>query len=122
MSLLVSIIQSDYAGVLQHINNGDNINAILNGNPPKSMLDIAIEARQSNPKIHAGYIVATLKAKGAKTYDELQSDIGIERPKIKNVGIAGVGSVRRSVTKLGGTRRCRSRRSRSRSRRSHRNR
>lgn len=120
MSLLVSIIQSDYAGVLQHINNGDNINAILNGNPPKSMLDIAIEARQSNPKIHAGYIVTTLKAKGAKTYDELQSDIGIERPKIKNVGIAGVGSVRRSVTKLGGTRRCRNRRSRS--RRSNRNR
>jgi len=85
MSLLKAILKSDYLGVVECIDNGDDINAVLNGNTPLSILDIAIQARDENPNdSQAKSIVILLSAKGAKTYTKLLE----QKPVKKNIPVS----------------------------------
>jgi hypothetical protein len=120
MSLLKSILDSNKSALIISINKGENVNAILNGNHPMSMLDLAISINNETPSEQANSIIAILKAKGAKTHTELMMTPtyptfsnkppvknklpplavkGTARGNIKTLGIAGLprgGSLRRS--------------------------
>ena len=103
MSLLKSILQSNYLNVAKYINKGEDINGTLKSTPPMTMLEVAIEANKENPSSQSSLIINLLKAKGAKTYPELVdaksknkrnlpplSLKGTVRGNIKTHGIAGL--------------------------------
>lgn len=101
MSLLKSILDSNYTKVAKSINKGYQVNDTLNTNPPMSMLDIAIQTNEANPSEKANSIIDLLKSKGGLTYAELLvtkarnnlpplSVKGTIRGNIKKTGIAGL--------------------------------
>lgn len=101
MPLLKAILESNYLKVAKYINKGAEINAILNGHPPRSILDIAIETDADNHSSQSSSIITLLKENGAKTYTELINPIhranlpplsvkGTARGNIKKTGIAGL--------------------------------
>ena len=71
MSLLSAIMKSEYLEVVEALDNKENVNATLNSNPPMTMLEVALEVNKENPSSLANSIIVLLKAKGAKTYEEL---------------------------------------------------
>lgn len=118
MSLLKSILESNYLKVEKSINRGEDLNDTLNTNPPISMLDLAIETDKDVHSSQSGLIITLLKSKGAKTYAELiepsvrpknslppLSVKGTVKGNIKTLGIAGLTS-RTGLTR-GGLRRTR---------------
>jgi len=126
MSLLRAILTSDYLTLVQGLDHGENVNAVLNGDPPKSLLDIAIEADSENSTVQSKAIISLLRTKGALTYAAIQTrqvaaPLALATPAplaapvpvtIKNAGIAGVGLPRRRVNlsgTKGGRRTCRRR-------------
>ena len=116
MSLLKSILESNYLKVAKSINRGEDLNDTLNTTPPISMLDLAIETDKDVHSSQSGLIITLLKSKGAKTYDELidpsvrpknslppLSVKGTVKGNIKTTGIAGLprrgGRTRRNRTR-----------------------
>jgi hypothetical protein len=115
MSLLKGILTSDYLTLVQGLDNRENVNAVLNGDPPKSLLDIAIEADSENSTMQSKAIISLLRTKGALTYAAIQArqvaapaaapvpaatPVPAAAPAaatIQNAGIAGVGLPRRRV-------------------------
>jgi len=119
MSLLKGILTSDYLTVVQGLDDRENVNAVLNGDPPKSLLDIAIEADSENSTMQSKAIISLLRTKGALTYAAIQArqvaapvalatpvpaaaPVALATPApaaatIQNAGIAGVGLPRRRV-------------------------
>jgi len=111
MSLLKGILTSDYLTLVQGLDNRENVNAVLNGDPPKSLLDIAIEADSENSTMQSKAIISLLRTKGALTYAAIQArqvaaPVALATPvpaagpaaaTIQNAGIAGVGLPRRRV-------------------------
>ena len=120
MSLLKAIMRSNYLELVEALDNGENVNNTLKSSPPMTMLEVALEVNKENPSSQANSIIVLLKAKGAKTYEELSNPApavkknlpplhvrGRATGNIKTTGIAG-------LPRRGGLRRTRRRLSRSR--------
>jgi len=73
MSLLKAILISNFEDVFKYIQEGADVNSVINGNPPMSMLDVAIQTLKENDPKDANIIVFYLKSKGALTYEELNA-------------------------------------------------